>query len=90
MAAVVFYKYVSKPYLKLILNTALLFILILYPFLYSQIRTRSTTKQLNHCLENQKGYYLRNTSRNTRQRSCCVITDSSQDDSSGFETCLFN
>ena len=25
----------------------------------SQIRTRSTTKQLNHCLENQKGgYYL--------------------------------
>ena len=27
----------------------------------SQIRTRSTTKQLNHCLENQKGYYLRNT-----------------------------
>jgi hypothetical protein len=23
----------------------------------SQIRTRSTTKKLNHCLENQKGYY---------------------------------
>ena len=26
----------------------------------SQIRTRSTTKQLNHCLENQKGYRFRN------------------------------
>ena len=24
----------------------------------SQVRTRSTTKQLNHCLENQKGRYL--------------------------------
>ena len=45
----------------------------------SQIRTRSTTKQLNHCLENQKGgYYLRYT--NTGKRSCRVITDSSQDD----------
>ena len=41
----------------------------------SQIRTRSTTKKLNHCLENQKGYYLRN--RNTRECSCC---NSSQDD----------
>ena len=41
----------------------------------SQIRTRSTTKQLNHCLENQKGYYLRN--RNTGKCSCC---NSSQDD----------
>ena len=26
----------------------------------SQVRTRSTTKKLNHCLENQKGYYLSN------------------------------
>jgi hypothetical protein len=33
------------------------------PFNTSQVRTRSTTKKLNHCLENQKGYYLRN--RNT-------------------------
>jgi len=45
----------------------------------SQSRTRSTTKQLNHCLENQKGrYYLRYTKRG--KRSCRVITDSSQDD----------
>ena len=45
----------------------------------SQVRTRSTTKQLNHCLENQKGgYYLRYTK--IRKRSCRVITDSSQDD----------
>jgi hypothetical protein len=34
-------------------------------------------------LENQKGYYLRN--RNTGKCSCC---NSSQDDSSGFETFL--
>jgi hypothetical protein len=33
------------------------------PFNTSQVRTRSTTKISNHCLENQKGYYLRN--RNT-------------------------
>ena len=33
------------------------------PINTSQVRTRSTTKKLNHCLENQKGYYLRN--RNT-------------------------
>ena len=33
------------------------------PLLISKVRTRSTTKKLNHCLENQKGYYLRN--RNT-------------------------
>ena len=26
----------------------------------SQVRTRSTTKKLRHCLENHKGYYLRN------------------------------
>ena len=45
----------------------------------SQNRTRSTTKQLNHCLENQKGgYYLRYTK--TGKRSCRIITDSSQDD----------
>ena len=45
----------------------------------SQIRTRSTTKQLNHCLENQKGgYYLRYTK--IGKRSCRIITDSSQDD----------
>ena len=44
----------------------------------SQIRTRSTTKQLNHCLENQQGYYLKYT--NTGKRSCRIITDSSQDD----------
>ena len=45
----------------------------------SQIRTRSTTKQLNHCLENQKGgYHLRYTK--TGKRSYRVITDSSQDD----------
>ena len=24
----------------------------------SRVRTRSTTKKLKHCLENQKGYYL--------------------------------
>ena len=29
------------------------------PFNTSQVRTRSTTKKLNHRLENQKGYYLR-------------------------------
>ena len=45
------------------------------PFNTSQVRTRSTTKKLNHCLENQKGYYLRN--RNTGKCSCC---NSSQDD----------
>ena len=45
------------------------------PFNTSQVRTRSTTKKLNHCLENQKGYYLRN--RNTGKWSCC---NSSQDD----------
>ena len=44
----------------------------------SQFRTRSTTKQLNHCLENQQGYSLKYT--NTGKRSCHVITDSSQDD----------
>ena len=45
----------------------------------SQIRTRSTTKQSNHCLENQKGgYYLRYTK--TGKRSCRIITDSSQED----------
>ena len=42
----------------------------------SSVRTRSTTKKnKNHCLENQKGYYLRN--RNTGKCSCC---NSSQDD----------
>jgi hypothetical protein len=40
-----------------------------------KVRTRSTTKKLNHCLENQKGYYLRK--RNTGKCSCC---NSSQDD----------
>ena len=45
------------------------------PFNTSQVRTKSTTKKLNHCLENQKGYYLRN--RNTGKCSCC---DSSQDE----------
>jgi hypothetical protein len=45
------------------------------PFNTSQVRTRSTTKKLNHCLENQKGYYLRN--RNTGNCSCC---NSSQED----------
>jgi hypothetical protein len=35
------------------------------PFNTSQVRTRSTTKTLNHCMENRKGYYLRN--RNTGQ-----------------------
>ena len=44
-------------------------------FYTSQVRTRSTTKKLNHCLENQKGCYLRN--RNTGKCSCC---NSSQDD----------
>ena len=44
----------------------------------SQIRTRSTTKQLNHCLENQQEYSLKYT--NTGKRSCRVITESSQDD----------
>jgi hypothetical protein len=41
-------------------------------------RTRSTTKQLNHCLENQQGYSLKYT--NTGKRSCRVITESSQED----------
>ena len=45
------------------------------PLNISKVRTRSTTKKLNHCLENQKGYYLRN--RNTGKCSCC---NSSQDD----------
>jgi hypothetical protein len=45
------------------------------PLNTSQVRTRSTTKKLNHCLENQKVYYLRN--RNTGKCSCC---NSSQDD----------
>ena len=44
----------------------------------SQIRTRSTTKQLNHCLENQQEYSLKYT--NTGKRSCRVITESSQED----------
>ena len=35
----------------------------------SPVRTRSTTKKLNRCLENQEGYYLRN--RNTGKCSCC-------------------
>ena len=52
----------------------------------SQNRTRSTTKQSNHCLENQKGgYYLRYT--NTGKRSCRVITDSSQDDYTDEHPC---
>ena len=45
------------------------------PLNISKVRTRSTTKKLNHCLENQKGYYLRN--KNTGKCSCC---NSSQDD----------
>jgi hypothetical protein len=45
------------------------------PFNTSQVRTRSTTKKLNHCLENQKRYYLRN--RNTGKCSYC---NPSQDD----------
>jgi hypothetical protein len=45
------------------------------PFNTSQVKTRSTTKKLNHCLENQIGYNLRN--RNTGESSCC---NSSQDD----------
>ena len=45
------------------------------PFNTSQVTTRSTTKKINHCLENQKGYYLRN--KNTGECSCC---NSSQDD----------
>ena len=51
----------------------------------SQIRTKATTKQLNHCLENQKGYYLRYT--NTRERSCRVITNSSQEDYTDEHPC---
>jgi hypothetical protein len=45
------------------------------PFNTSQVRARSTTKKLNHCLENQKGYYLRK--RHTGECACC---NSSQDD----------
>ena len=45
------------------------------PLNISKVRTRSTTKKLNHCLENQKGYYLRN--KNMGLCSCC---NSSQDD----------
>ena len=47
------------------------------PFSTSQVRARSTTKKLNHCLENQKGYYLRNRNKFTGKCSCC---NSSQDD----------
>ena len=45
------------------------------PLNISKVRTRSTTKKLNHCLENQIGYHLRN--RNMGKCSCC---NSSQDD----------
>ena len=45
------------------------------PLNISKVRTRSTTKKLNHCLENQIGYNLRN--RNMGKCSCC---NSSQDD----------
>jgi hypothetical protein len=45
------------------------------PLNISKVRTRSTTKKLNHCLENQIGYNLRN--RNTGNCSCC---NSSQED----------
>ena len=55
----------------------------------SQIRTRSTTKQLNHCLEYQKeGRILSLRYTKTGKRLCRVITDSSQDDKSGFKTCV--
>jgi hypothetical protein len=43
------------------------------PLNISQVRTRSTTKKLNHCLENQKGYYLRN--RHTGKCSCCNLSE---------------
>ena len=49
------------------------------PFNTSQVRTRSTKTKLNHCLENQKGHYLRN--RNTGECSCC---SSSQHDLISF------
>ena len=45
------------------------------PLNISQVRTRSTTKSLCHCLENQKGYYLRN-----RDKEECSCYSSSQDD----------
>ena len=35
----------------------------------SQVRTRSTTKKLRHCLENHKGYHLRND--DEEECSCC-------------------
>ena len=41
------------------------------PLNISKVRTRSTTKKLNHCLENLIGYNLRN--RNTGKCSCCAI-----------------
>jgi hypothetical protein len=41
----------------------------------SQVRTRSTTKNLCHCLENQKEYYLRNSDKGE-----CSCYSSSQDD----------
>ena len=41
----------------------------------SQDSTRPTTNDLCHCLENHKGYYLRNSDR--KECSCCY---SSQDD----------
>ena len=41
----------------------------------SQVRTRPTTNNLCHCLENQKGYYLRNSN-----KGGCSCYSSSQDD----------
>ena len=41
----------------------------------SQVRTRPTTNNLCHCLENHKGYYLRNS-----DKGGCSCCSSSQDD----------
>ena len=51
-------------YTEFIRNKSTCFVVRLSVYKYVIItfffRTRSTTKKLNHCLENQKGYYLRN------------------------------
>jgi len=42
------------------------------PFNTSQDSTRPTTNDLCHCLENHKGYYLRNSDR--KECSCCSLS----------------
>ena len=49
------------------------------PSTISQVRTRPTTNNLCHCLENHKGYYLRNNSQYSVKKECSCCS-SSQDD----------